>query len=376
MALQPLLKITSFSGSTNDIFDEFESLLQGAILVGNVGDGAQVSFLKLNLSGGALRFYSSLPHDTQTNLAAALTALRNRYNQAANQDFHRICFTDRKFDSTIETPEDFIVDLQRLALRAFPDIAAVGGANAVNRADKRTRRVKEASIQGMPLKFKRKLLKEDPARNVDDLGRVIMRELWISKAYPEDSYPGAFQQLREDHDSPGFEWEAISTLQDSHTKRQKDVDQKTENLSIPIERSWNTGNRRPPANNFRSNYRGQYQNNFQRGTSRGNNYRGNWNRGGYQPRGFSQRPRSPHPNRRLFCRSCGYFGHSQGNCYKQQQRATGQSVRLQRQPKKLDEPLPTLSSHKTLSNMYNFSNEPNPFTSEFFEPESIDVLSI
>ena len=126
MALQPLLKITSFSGSTND-FDEFESLLQAAILVGNVGDDAQASFLKLNLSGGALLFYSSLPNDTPTNLAAALTALRNRYNQAANQDFHRICFNDRKFDSTKETPEDFIVDLQRLALRAFPDIAAVGG---------------------------------------------------------------------------------------------------------------------------------------------------------------------------------------------------------------------------------------------------------
>ncbi len=229
MALQPLLIITSFSGSKIDIFDEFESLLQATILIGDVGDDAQASFLKFHLSGGASRFYSSLPNDTQTKLAAALTALRNRYDQAANPDIHQIRFNDCKFDSTKETPEDFIADLQRLALRAFPDIAEVGGANAVNRVVERTRHVKEAFNQGMPSKFKlklRKLLTENRARNVDFLGRDIRRELWIPKAYPEDSYPGAFQQLCEDQESFGFEWEAISALQDSHTKVQKDIDQK------------------------------------------------------------------------------------------------------------------------------------------------------
>ena len=172
------LKLTSFSGSTNDNFAEVESLLQAAIQVGNVADTAQASFLKLNLSGGALRFYNSLPNDTQANLVAALTALRNRYNQVANQEFHRICFNDRKCDSAKETPKDFIVDLQRLAPRAFLDV--VGGANAINRAEEHTP-VKEAFIQGMPLKFKRKLLKEDPARTVDDLGRLIIKNCGLPK---------------------------------------------------------------------------------------------------------------------------------------------------------------------------------------------------
>ena len=36
-------------------------------------------------------------------------------------------FQERKFDSEKEFPEDFIVDLQRLALRAFPNIAAGPG---------------------------------------------------------------------------------------------------------------------------------------------------------------------------------------------------------------------------------------------------------
>ena len=152
MALQPFLKISSFTGNSNENFDEFENLLRAAIVVGQIDGANQPAFLKLNLSGGALRFYTGLPNATQANLENALTALRDRYNQTANSEFHRIRFNERKFDSTKESPEDYIVDLQKLALKAFQNIAAVGGAPAIDRGDERTRRVKEAFIQGMPIK--------------------------------------------------------------------------------------------------------------------------------------------------------------------------------------------------------------------------------
>ena len=124
MALQPFLKIASFTGNSNENFDEFGSLLRAGITVGGVNNANQPAFLKLNLSGGALCFYNGLPAATPDNLNNALTALRYRYNQTGHQKFHRIKFQERKFDSTKESPEDYVVDLQRLANRAFPNIAA------------------------------------------------------------------------------------------------------------------------------------------------------------------------------------------------------------------------------------------------------------
>ena len=96
MALQPFLKIITFTGSSNENFDEFESLLRAGITVGNIAEAQHPAFLKLNLSGGALRFYSSLPDATRNDLDQAITALRDRYNQTANQEFHRIKFNELK----------------------------------------------------------------------------------------------------------------------------------------------------------------------------------------------------------------------------------------------------------------------------------------
>ena len=76
MALQPFLKILTFTGNSNENFDEFESLLRAGIAVGAIAEAQQPAFLKLNLSGGALRFYSGLADATRNDLDDALTALR------------------------------------------------------------------------------------------------------------------------------------------------------------------------------------------------------------------------------------------------------------------------------------------------------------
>ena len=175
MDLQPFFKIHTFTVNSNENVDEFESLLGTGTAVGAIAEAQQPAFLKLNLSGRALRFYSGLADATRNNPDDALTALRDRYNKTANQEFHRVKFHERKFDSVKESPEDYIVELQRLALRAFPNVAGVAHGAAIDRADERTRRVKEAFIQGMPIKFKRKLLKEPQERTVEELGRQITR---------------------------------------------------------------------------------------------------------------------------------------------------------------------------------------------------------
>lgn len=337
MALQPFLKISSFTGNSNENFDEFENLLRAAIVVGQIDGANQPAFLKLNLSGGALRFYTGLPNATQANLENALTALRDRYNQTANSEFHRIRFNERKFDSTKESPEDYIVDLQKLALKAFQNIAAVGGAPAIDRGDERTRRVKEAFIQGMPIKFKRKLLKEPPERTVDELGRMITKELWIMNTYPEESYPGAFQQLSqpEFQSAPGL---SLSTLHDRQETIYRDLSERMNQLSGDFQRSMNfnrsnTYVNQPRQQYNRSNYGKQYSstNWSPRGgtptetQNRSNAYNNPANRG---------YTNSPYPDRKLFCRRCGSYGHQQSRCQKvPQQRTQGSSLPFNTTPK-------------------------------------------
>ena len=238
MALQPFLKIHTFTGISNENFDEFESLLRAGIAVGAIAEAQQPAFLKLNLSGGALRFYSGLADATRNDLDDALTALRDRYNQTANQEFHRIKFHERKFDSVKESPEDYIVELQRLALRAFPNVAAGAHGAAIDCADERTRRVKEAFIQGMPIKFKRKLLKEPKERTVEELGRQITRELWIMNAYPDDSYPGAFQQLGYSDDNTV----QLNLLQNNQVKMHDELSKKLDNMTSQLENSIHNSN--------------------------------------------------------------------------------------------------------------------------------------
>ena len=59
-----------------------------------------------------------------------------------------------------ESAQDFLTDLQRLAIEAYPGVAAraaAGGRPAVvaeDRAQERNRRIKEAFINGMPTKIK------------------------------------------------------------------------------------------------------------------------------------------------------------------------------------------------------------------------------
>ena len=187
MALQLVLKIHILTGNSNGYFDEFESLLRAGIAVDAIAETQQPAFLTLSLSGGALHLYRGLADATRNDLDNALTALRYRYNQTANQEFQRIKFHQRKFDSAKESPEDYIVELQRLALRAFPNVAAGAHGAAIDCADERTPRVKEVFIQGMPIKVKSNFLKEPQERTVQELGRQIKRELWIMNAYPDDS---------------------------------------------------------------------------------------------------------------------------------------------------------------------------------------------
>ena len=79
----------------------------------------------------------------------------------------KFLFISRKMKVSDENPQDFLAEIPRLALEAYPDIqtrAAAGerpAVNAKNRAQERTHRVREAFVNGMPIKTKR-FLKPNP----------------------------------------------------------------------------------------------------------------------------------------------------------------------------------------------------------------------
>ena len=91
-----------------------------------------------------------------------------------------------------ESPQYFLTELQRLALEAYPDIqarAAAGGGPAVNvenRAQERTRRVREAFINGMPIKMKRFLITQPEDMTIEELCTKVSRRLIVDRFYPED----------------------------------------------------------------------------------------------------------------------------------------------------------------------------------------------
>ena len=87
----------------------------------------------------------------------------------------KILLNSRKMKASDESPQDFLTELQRLALEAYPDIqarAAAGGRPAVNaedRAQERNRRVREAFINGMPIKMKRFLMTQPEDMAIEEL---------------------------------------------------------------------------------------------------------------------------------------------------------------------------------------------------------------
>ena len=146
----------------------------------------------MNLSESALRFVNGLPEAVRNDYDQLMDRLGRRYSNTYTGAFHILRSNEKIFDPSKETAEDFLVAIQRLADLAFPDIAAAG----VNRAQERTDRIKEKFIQGMPLKYKRKLLKTPDADTVDQLCDGIKTELWVSDTYPETSYPASFNALQ------------------------------------------------------------------------------------------------------------------------------------------------------------------------------------
>ena len=177
-----------------------------------------------------------------------------------------------------ESPQDFLTELQRLALEAYPDIqarAAAGGrpaVNAENRAQERNRRVREAFINGRPIKMKRFLMTQPEDMAIEELCTKVSSRLIVDRLYPEDD-DTAFNEVS------NFTTKQLLTDIHELSKAQDTLKDETGKLSTELQQHQNATINQLAAT----------QNNTQNNNNNNNNNknRQNWNKN-FGPRGNNQ----------------------------------------------------------------------------------------
>ena len=147
-AIQPFVNLQPVKGTENKNSNEFIRQLEGCIVIAGIADADRHLYLHLDLKGGALTFFDQLDAAIRNAYDDGVAALRERYLN--DQQFHqqKLVFSASKIKPSEESTQDFLTNLQRLALEAFPDIAARAATGrrpavaAKNRAHERARRVR------------------------------------------------------------------------------------------------------------------------------------------------------------------------------------------------------------------------------------------
>ena len=96
-------------------------------------------------------------------------------------------FEERKFNSTKETPEDYLTDLMKLANIAF---LSTTGTGAIDRNGEGNRRTRDAFIAGMPTQIRLKFLLRLDTDTVDDLCSQVSKRLVLKSILPDDEIKG------------------------------------------------------------------------------------------------------------------------------------------------------------------------------------------
>ena len=173
-----------FSGKPDEDIELFLSQLDSAICVNQVGvaDRGHVHFLRLRLAGAALDFFDSLTLAQTDSLELSKAQLRARYVNPNRQAMNRMTFQWRKFNEDHESVEDFLTELKRLSVQAYPEAERVA-------------RIREAFMYGLPNRLKKKVLSRPAADLVDDLAELISRTLVIDKICPTNDLVSAFNEV-------------------------------------------------------------------------------------------------------------------------------------------------------------------------------------
>ena len=337
-AAQSTVSLPKYGGSSTDNWTDFESLFRSIVEVTGIADAQRVGFLKLHLKDSALQFFHTLDQNTRADLELTITALKNHFCNPNLKEIHHINLENMKFNHKTESPEEFLVKLQNLALKAYPTpadqpVAPVDAhvPNDQDRFDRETREnqnrrnfsqmERERHIirlfkKAMPNFIRLKLLEEPEDATIQELCTKARQKLILRELCPVDDWSrDGFNEMSSENSEKFLT--VLTKMSENQNSLENRIDALTQKLNSPQQNSLNTykdneqqtwqGNLRGRAyqnrgnrgysnnhgyqnrnyqnqgsNNYQNNQiRGRYGNNFNRGSYRGrNNFRGN-NRGNF-----------------------------------------------------------------------------------------------
>ena len=329
-AAQSLVTIQKFGGTSSENWTDFESLFRSLVEVANIDAAQRVGYLKLQLKDSALQFFHTLDNATRGDLELTLTALKNHFCNPNLKEIHHINLENLKFNLKTESPEEFLVKLQNLALKAYPTpvdlpVAPVDNtvANDQDRFDRETREntnrrnfaqmERERHIirlfkKAMPNFIRLKLLEEPETATIQELCTKARQKLILRELCPVDDWSrDGFNEMSNDHsekllsvltkmsenqnaleDKMNALTEKVTTVQNGQNDNQNHYNNYKNNRGRGNYRGRNNNNRGNRGGYYQNNQgNGRYGNNYNRGNNRG---RGNWrgnNRGNYSNNNFS-----------------------------------------------------------------------------------------
>ena len=86
----------------------------------NINADRRVDYLKLQLQDAALQFFHTLDDETRNDLELTFTALKDHFCNPNLKEIHHINLENLKFKNKTDSPEEFVVKLQNLALKGYP----------------------------------------------------------------------------------------------------------------------------------------------------------------------------------------------------------------------------------------------------------------
>ena len=152
-------------------------------------------------------------------------------------EFYKLRFQERKFNQSKETPEDFLTDVTRLAIIVFAD----SGGN--DYSAKRTRRIRDSFISGMPTHIRLKLLMQPETTTVNDLCASISKRLTIKSILPDkDAQATGFNSIT-DNSSSNIAT-ALNNIADANknlASSQRELGRQMNKMQTSVDRSNNRG---------------------------------------------------------------------------------------------------------------------------------------
>ena len=120
MAAASLISIQIFGGSSTENWTDFESLFRSLVDVANINEDRGVDYLKIQLQDAGLQFFHTLDDETRNDLELTLTALEVFFSNPNLKEIHHLNLENLKFNRKTDSPEEFVVKLRNLALKAYP----------------------------------------------------------------------------------------------------------------------------------------------------------------------------------------------------------------------------------------------------------------